>query len=92
MLMLNGRLFDAATMDQLAPERDSPGCEIVSRRGGPGSWWARTAAASGAQATCSCGAGANEWTVASTGDVATGRRSGAERHQMTTCVSRRSTP
>lgn len=57
MVMLNGRLFDAATMNQIAPDRDTAGSQAFSRGRGIGSWWGAEAM-SGAEATCSCGAGA----------------------------------
>jgi hypothetical protein len=60
MVMQNGRLFDAATMDQIAPERDTSGSEAFSWGNGIGSWWGLAGAATGAEATCSCGAGATD--------------------------------
>ncbi|MEO0815017.1 MAG: amidohydrolase family protein, partial [Myxococcota bacterium] len=59
MVMLNGRLFDAASMDQIGPERDRVGSKAFGEGAGAlgiGKWWSQNSDGQGlAHTTCSCG-------------------------------------
>ncbi|MEM6730647.1 MAG: amidohydrolase family protein, partial [Myxococcota bacterium] len=59
MVMLNGRLFDAATMDQIAPAKDTLGSEAFAGRSGIGTWYGLGTLGTHADTMCSCGAGAH---------------------------------
>lgn len=60
LVMLNGRLFDAATLNQLGNETDTVGSDAFGE--GPnaigiGQWWGDTQTEGVAHTTCSCGRG-----------------------------------
>ena len=57
MVMLNGRLFDATTMNQIGNDRDAVGSEAFGdgpRALGIGKWWGGAATAGDAHSRCGC--------------------------------------
>jgi len=59
-VMLNGRLFDAATMNQIGAHPDTVGSDAFGDGPGAigiGQWWGGATTDTGAHTVCSCGAG-----------------------------------